>query len=339
MNGPRSIKKWTFLLASSLLVSAYGFSQSYSNTEHVIRGKLHLDSVWEPVVYLSYIPSFDQMNTMSNDMIIAEARLDSLGNFVFPTNYLPEEDKVYRLHISKVDAPAASLIIGGNEENHLFLVANGNTSIEIIGKDNGPIFKNAEIKGYAPNAGFRLVDRTYSYIDSTHYGGTAMKKEFVTKAIYEELRYVADTSSNPLASLYALYRSNFEANYTVNPKFYEEYLTRWDGETSLYFSDFKSKLPIAKSRVPWLLYVVIGVGFFILGFGLNHFLLKRKKKGKPQLTSLSVQERKIFTLIKSGKSNKEISEEYNIGLSTVKSHVSSIYSKLNIKSRKEAMDL
>ena len=51
-----------------------------------------------------------------------------------------------------------------------------------------------------------------------------------------------------------------------------------------------------------------------------------------------VQERKFFELIKSGYANKQIFEEYNISLSNVKSHVSNIYGKLNIKSCKDAMD-
>jgi len=51
--------------------------------------------------------------------------------------------------------------------------------------------------------------------------------------------------------------------------------------------------------------------------------------------ALSIQERRVFQLVSEGKSNKEISAELNIGLSTVKSHVHSIYGKLGIKSRKE----
>jgi DNA-binding CsgD family transcriptional regulator len=40
-----------------------------------------------------------------------------------------------------------------------------------------------------------------------------------------------------------------------------------------------------------------------------------------------------------GKSNKEISDILLIGLSTVKSHVNSIYSKLGINSRKDVLNL
>ncbi len=42
-------------------------------------------------------------------------------------------------------------------------------------------------------------------------------------------------------------------------------------------------------------------------------------------------------MLQEGKTNKEISEEHNIGVNTVKSHVSSILSKLKLKSRREVM--
>lgn len=54
---------------------------------------------------------------------------------------------------------------------------------------------------------------------------------------------------------------------------------------------------------------------------------------------MSVQERKIFELLQHGKSNKEISEDLYIGISSVKSHLNSICSKLKIKSRKETLIL
>jgi len=48
---------------------------------------------------------------------------------------------------------------------------------------------------------------------------------------------------------------------------------------------------------------------------------------------------KIFVLLRQGKSNKEIAQECSVSVSTVKSHVNSIYSKLDIRSRKEVMDI
>ena len=73
----------------------------------------------------------------------------------------------------------------------------------------------------------------------------------------------------------------------------------------------------------------------ILGFGLGKWGAAKNRR----LKTLSVQERKIFEMLKQGATNKEISEAFNIGISTVKTHVSSILTKLNMKSRKEVMDL
>jgi len=66
--------------------------------------------------------------------------------------------------------------------------------------------------------------------------------------------------------------------------------------------------------------------------------LKRKNNAKNMLTELSINERKVFELLKQGKSNKEIASELSISVNTVKSHANSIYSKLKIRSRKELIN-
>ena len=98
--------------------SLFGSSQNKLE-DSKIKGTLQLKSIWDNKVYLSLIPSFDKMYTMSNSMIVSIANLDEDGNFEFDTSFLPPENKLYRLHISKKGAPAASLIIGGMEENLL----------------------------------------------------------------------------------------------------------------------------------------------------------------------------------------------------------------------------
>ncbi|MCH3882963.1 MULTISPECIES: LuxR C-terminal-related transcriptional regulator [Tenacibaculum] len=53
------------------------------------------------------------------------------------------------------------------------------------------------------------------------------------------------------------------------------------------------------------------------------------------IENLSLREREVFDLIASGMTNKEIANQANISVNTVKFHVKNIYEKLNIKSRKE----
>ena len=64
------------------------------------------------------------------------------------------------------------------------------------------------------------------------------------------------------------------------------------------------------------------------------FLVKSKRKEISDF-SLSQQETKVKKMILEGKSNKEIAEELFISLSTVKTHITNIYQKLNISNRRD----
>jgi len=318
-----------------LLASVSVWAQSNSQAKAEIRGKILLDSIWHPVVYISHIPTFYDMYTMSNNMIIAESPLDEEGNFHFLTSFLPEKDNLYRLHISKKGAPAASLIIGGKDENHLFFIANNESEIFISNESPTNPVSRFKIEGYRPNDDLRSIDDIVA--TSENLENPPVSKEFVSRTINEKLRIMADTSSHPIVSLYALYQSNFETTYLENQLFIENYLKKWEDEESTYFQSIRSRF-IQEKKSNFYIYFIIGVVFFVMGIVIQQYIFRRRKRNRAQLQTLSIQERKIFQLIQSGKSNKEISEEYNIGLSTVKSHVSNIYTKLNIKSRKEAID-
>jgi len=56
-----------------------------------------------------------------------------------------------------------------------------------------------------------------------------------------------------------------------------------------------------------------------------------------RLTSLTSQERRVLELIGRGMSNKEIANEMFLAEKTVKNYASSIFSKLNVSRRTQAM--
>ncbi len=58
-------------------------------------------------------------------------------------------------------------------------------------------------------------------------------------------------------------------------------------------------------------------------------------KVENKLFELSLRQKEVFDLILKGKSNKEITSELNIELSTLKTHINQIYKILGIKSRRE----
>lgn len=313
------------------------FCYTQSKQEHYnIKGTIQLDSTWSNKVYLSLIPSFNKMYTMSNSMIVSVAEINSNGIFKFDTSFLPEDEHLYRVHIAKKDAPPASLIIGGNDENHIFIITQKDSKILIKKNSSTTPFQQSEVSGNQTNLDLKAINEISRFIDSTGLEETYLKREFITKGINEKLRFVADSSSNALVSLYALYKSKYESNYNINKQFYSDYLEKWSTNTSPYFIEFRNSLPKQNEKKSYI-NIIIGFTCFLIGIALSYYFFVLRKSNK--LKSLSIQERKIFTLLQQGKSNKEISDELNIGLSTVKSHVSNIYSKLGIKSRKEIMDI
>lgn len=83
----------------------------------------------------------------------------------------------------------------------------------------------------------------------------------------------------------------------------------------------------------------VNIGLVMLVAFLGYMIFQqRKKRDKAILPELSKQETMVRNLILQGKSNKEIANELFISLSTVKSHITSIYGKLNISNRRELLE-
>jgi DNA-binding CsgD family transcriptional regulator len=275
---------------------------------------------------------------MSNDMIIDKTEIDSNGRFKFRTEYLPEEDNLFRIHISRRSDPPVSLIIGSTDENYKFVIANNQSQIVIIDSSNQDFIKDVLFMGYYPNIIIRQIDEIANYFDSTTFDGSPIKIELIKSSISEKLRAIADTCSNSLVSLYALNKSNYEKNYLTNQQYYRNFLSKWKKEKSTYYVAFRKKIP-STNNLRMSLIILIGTLTFIAGFLISLVWFKIFKKNKNLLHDLSIQERKVFALILEGKSNKEMSEILMIGISTVKTHLNSIYSKLDINSRKEILNL
>ena len=309
----------------------------HTNAASFIKGRIDADSTWSLVVYLSIIPSFDQLHSMSNQMIIESSEIDETGRFSFETDYLPAENYIYRIHLSKKGDPPASLIIGGKDENHLFIIASNKSNLLIENQSDESLFGRVNINGFLPAKMIRGIDEMVIFVDTANFNSTSLKRELMEKALDEKLRQFADTCSFPLVALYALYKTDFESNIAENPGFYNRFLDKWKDEKSPYFEEFRKTIPHENVKQNYS--ILFGLAGLFLGAIFTFLILKRKPQKSEPAEILTMQERKIFLMIQSGKSNKEISNELNIEISTVKSHVNNLYSKLKINSRKEILNI
>jgi len=80
----------------------------------------------------------------------------------------------------------------------------------------------------------------------------------------------------------------------------------------------------------------LNIALVVLSLGLLYGVFRlRRNIQRPVLPELSKQELTVQNLILEGKSNKEIANELFISLSTVKSHITNLYAKLNVANRQE----
>lgn len=70
---------------------------------------------------------------------------------------------------------------------------------------------------------------------------------------------------------------------------------------------------------------------------VQSFKLKQKNKSNHPFPELTERELEILDLLASGLLNKEIADQIHVSIDTVKSHVRSIYSKLQVRTRTEAV--
>ena len=83
----------------------------------------------------------------------------------------------------------------------------------------------------------------------------------------------------------------------------------------------------------------VAAGRSLLDQGLVRRVMARlrdARNGDPRLTGLSAREREVLTLIADGLTNRQIGAELSLAEKTVKNYVSSLLSKLGLRSRTQA---
>lgn len=146
-------------------------------------------------------------------------------------------------------------------------------------------------------------------------------KLMAVKLLDEKQLLIKDLSENPTYYVSLL----DELRGSDIPK--SEYL--FLEEKMAYLNQAELQNQLAQSR--WL-----NLGLLLLCLSLGYLAYYWRKSVRKSLPpELSKQEITVRNLILQGKSNKEIANELYISLSTVKSHITNLYAKLNVANRQE----
>ena len=326
-----------------------------------IKGKVNLSEDWQAKIYMASINKLSDYYRTSPDMIVTTATIDSSGYFELKGNNIPNEKRFYRLYMMKGQNSDydACLYVGGDDHNFAHILLKNGEELEINSDPNSVSpFGDYTVKGSKENELMRsLADIVFpSFYFYRIKFPTELK--FSEQNLHADLKSFVDTCSSTAVALAAINNTDFDAYFEGDECFYWDFgdQLKADMPNWIYTKNYLRKLKYysnEEAKVPIWAFIVMGILGILLAYFLYQYFQQKQRiitlqtqiqKPIPIETKAAVsvaeiltqKEQEIFTLIKEGKSNKEIASALFVELSTVKSHINNIYSKLGVSNRREA---
>lgn len=305
-------------------------------------------------VYLNVIDNYKQNELFLTEKIIQEVTVDSLGHFSFKGDFLSEENKFYKIYIDKCTDNITDynhLLNHCTESNYIVFIANNKDTIHLPLNDLEQQFCSFKYSR-TQNVALQKIDSVQETL-LIHLQDSKSDKQ--RKIIYtnylKELQSYSQSLNEPLAEIYSfnLYTddNSFARPYYITDlkesDYYNNLLERLQEQypnsyyTTQYTNELqRDRLVFVKNKVNPIILVLIVL--LIVSLFINFFFIKKNGRKKVIInykSILSPQELKVFELMLQGFSNKELAGKLFISVSTVKTHINSIYSKLSISSRND----
>lgn len=342
-------KKRFSIILFFLLFNLSGYSQysisGYINTKEKNK-----------TVYLSLL-RYNEENAIYPGQILISTKTDSTGYFEISGKLLPNENMLYRIHTNpdENDTQLAFIESGAKKNYHNFIFSNIDTIYFPKGKDvwfSHSQNTNSDDKQWRKSIKYELI-LLKEY-------GNSQNAEAVIQAeknfLYEFKLFCSDSLSDPLVKLLAYSHikrnvSGLSHDFKSNPDFYydlsEELNEKYSGMS--YYTQFQEEISklsasiihqkyLFHKRLNYLLSVIILSLLTTILLLFRKLRMKNKQEIITEVSTLTAQEEKIAKLICEGMSNKEIAFSLFISLSTVKSHIGNLYSKLNVANRRQLVE-
>ena len=324
--------KNTFCLFILLLV--FNFK---GTSQQIVSGYLHLDNPenWEEKVYLSKVQLHKDTHRQTY-VPITSSDISEKGYFGFDKKWFGAKDHIYKIHINPIGTN--SKIKKPIENSKLFILSKNDS---IYFEKGTSLFDSYTTNNEADKEWLELK-KFESKFDKLHDDFDTEEYLLRTKG------YVKDSLQILLVKLISIKKLDdkklLEKDIKENTAYYADLLQELkssdiDPSLFLYLENKLSLVSHEKTQKKYSLSMLLnGLAVAIILILVFLIIKKQRSNQKTVLTPLSKQENTIKDLIISGKSNKEIANELFISINTVKTHISNIYSKLNISNRKELLN-
>ncbi len=332
-------------LTHSLIVSGqYEISGTIEFQEGTFRNK----------VFLAIVEPNKPFWNVSRKQIINSGIINEGGFFSIKGNNLPEEESILRLYLVTGDSEVE---FRSMPKNYVVLIANNQSNIEISSNDFGRSLDSYSFSGDFQKENYKILELEKSLLDghkmisSDHYY-SPKSEELLRSKRTKRIHNFCLNNDSPLTSIFALHNINLEDNYLENALFYDELLTKLlrQKNPSRYILELERQINRIKNdgvdvrlneknnyEVNYLLVLVL-----VLLTSYIIFLRVTKKKLESKIANadlsdsislLTQREREIVNLAMKNLQNKEIADQLNIEVSTVKTHLSAAYKKLQVNNR------
>ncbi|MEM1119018.1 MAG: helix-turn-helix transcriptional regulator [Bacteroidota bacterium] len=329
--------------------------------QYRIQGTVNLQADWQPQIYLAAIDKLNDYYRASADLVIQIAPIQADGSFEVKGDNLPNEPRFYRLYLMKEQNQEynACLYFGTEDHNFIHIVLDNKSQLTInADKQAFSPFGGYQVKGDRTNQLMQqLSNRVYPSIEFYQFRFPTEQKLSAEK-LHQDLKIFSDTCSSTLVSLAAVNYTDFDEYFDQDRIFYEQFGKRLKAAlpNSVYTKNYFRKLQyygfeemaVLPSWIYWII-TLLSLSLLIASYAafafykklqlitINTSIEKPIESVADLYDKLTLKEREILALIQAGKANKEIASQLFIGVSTVKTHINKIYSKLEVRSRKEVV--
>ncbi len=294
------------------------------------------------------------MTDIQKKQIIAVAPIDSLGYFEFSEQLFVSRELIYRLHLTtdenEVEVYLADFSEDGFGYNYIVFQAKKGDHV-VLNIDGNRAFGDVSAERVAVETWQVLDQMNHDYRVRTFDLGKSQEGHLVMEHHKKMLDAVSDNGAvSGIVTAFFLLKEDVELSseyieaYKESRSYFYEVLDELDGSHRFYAERLSKELAVidlqsngdelkklkSENRL-----LRIGIVLLALVSIVLFFFWRRNNKISAPLVELTQQEVKIQGLILEGFSNKEIAEQLFISLSTVKTHINSLYKKKGVTSRKE----